>query len=386
MHAELSRRTRDERGAFGLLFGVLLGTGVLFGLVALSFDYGLINVDHSELQASADGAALKAAQICVAGGICPSAADNRLTSISQANDSGSKHSSQVALLCGNAPDIDGPPAACPGFNDSRITTCPAPTLNGSPWAGDYVNAYTTKQTDHVFAGGGSTEGHACAAVAWGRAQKNTGELPITFSYCEWKAATGGDPLAGTGNYAPSPPYPPYPDGSLQQVIYLNAPNDDTAACPNWNGHDDPGGFGWLDSGGTCGNTVSVDDWVHVDTGNNTPNPCKTVLDSLVNTVIDVPVFDCQNSVAGFPADLDDCVTGGNGSNHYYHIVGFAGFYLTGWHLSGSSHASAATGSAPCSGSDRCLSGFFVKHVVSGGIDDGGGGQPNFGLTAIQTIG
>jgi hypothetical protein len=45
----------------------------------------------------------------------------------------------------------------------------------------------------------------------------------------------------------------------------------------------------------------------------------------------------------------------------------------------------ATGNSPCTGSARCLSGFFVKKTVSGG-SIGPSGTPGFGLTATQLIG
>ncbi len=47
-------------------------------------------------------------------------------------------------------------------------------------------------------------------------------------------------------------------------------------------------------------------------------------------------------------------------------MGYAALYLTGWYFSGTSQASIKSGSAPCSGGDRCISGWFLKDLVSAG--------------------
>jgi hypothetical protein len=371
------RHRRDERGAVGVLFAVLLGTGVFFGLVALTFDYGILNVNHSQLQSSADAAALRAAKVCATAPSGPAPAT--LDAISGANDSGSTHSSSVLSLCGR--DAAAALPSC-GNNSDLITLCPSIS-----WAGNYVEVHTRKQTDHVFAGngdGGSTQGQACAAVAWGRVRHHSGTIPITFSSCEWQAAVGGDPVAGTGgNYAPAPPYPPYPDPSYQHSILLETKT--AGSCTTFNGHDAPGGFGWLTAGAGCTQTIGTGGWIQVDTGNSMPNGCNAQIQAMLGHIVDIPVYDCMNSTATMPTDPATGCSTGNGTHLWYHVAGFAGFYVTGWQLAGTIQNSIATGGAACGSGEKFIEGFFVKDIQGGVIGDPGD-DPDFGLTAIQTIG
>lgn len=374
---------RDERGAFGLLFGVLLGSGALFALVALTFDFGMVNVNHSQLQASADAAARQAAIICATTGTCPGATDARLTAIAQANDNpssqGVNHPSGIlGPLCGVG---GGLPATCSDADSGRLAACPD-TRN---WSGDYVEVRAGKPTDETFgrAGGGpaSIQGQGCARVAWGKATRFSVVLPITFSVCEWAKATQGDPLQGTGTYAPNPPTAANAD--LERTIVLAK---QTAPCPTFNGHDAPGGFGWL-AGNNCQTAAAVSAWVQADTGND----MECSLASLLGTVAAIPAFDCEytsNLGSGaLPATpATQCATG-NGQSNWYHVAGFAGFYLTGWYFgSGHSQASSITGRQLCSGSQRCLYGFFVRYVAPGEDISNDPNLPDFGVKALKTIG
>jgi hypothetical protein len=381
-----SARHRDERGAVGILFGVLLGVGVLFGMVALAFDYGNLNANHSQLQSSADAAALLAARTCATSpNGCADLDQAALDAISQDNDNDptGNHPSSVYAYCGRDPDgvlppLDTPP--CKNPKDDRITVCP-----DLSWGGNFVEVGTTKETGTVFAGNGKDgdiSGHACAAVAWGPVSGYHGPAPFTFSACEWQTVVGGDPLAGGGlNYAPAPPYPPYPDSGFEHPILLESKS--SVPCTTFNGHDAPGGFGWLATGVGCVQSVPIGGWVQVDTGNNVPNGCTDQIQAMLGHVVPIPVYDCMNSTPTMPAP-SDCHTG-NGSHLYYHIAGYAGFYVTGWQLPGTSQHSIASGGAACGSGEKCVEGFFVKDVVTGDIDPGGG-DPDFGLTAIKTIG
>ena len=45
---------RDDRGAFGVLVGMLFSTGVLLGMAALTIDVGTLYQERAELQNGAD--------------------------------------------------------------------------------------------------------------------------------------------------------------------------------------------------------------------------------------------------------------------------------------------------------------------------------------------
>lgn len=371
----LRGRSADERGAIALITVLLLGGGLLLGCVALTVDLGGLTSQRREIQNAADAVALSTAQSCAASSSCPSSTDAGLVGLAHANDD----QSSITRLCGNGPGL----ASCPSPTGT-LADCPTPS---QPFAGNYVRSYTQRHTAFSFAPAiGASNGRdqqTCSSAGWGPLGSYSATLPVTFSVCEWQAAVGGDPVAGTGGtYAAPPPYPPYPSSSLQRVIYLAK---DSAPCPTFNGHDAPGGFGWLTNGTTCVTQTSTDGWVQADTGNDVPSSCGAQIQTALRTTILIPVYDCMNSTPTMPSNTVTGCASGNGSNLYYHVVGYAAFYVTGWRLSGTTQNSVATGAAPCSGSSRCIAGFFVKKSVSGG-SIGPSGTPGFGLTATQLIG
>ena len=74
---------------------------------------------------------------------------------------------------------------------------------------------------------------------------------------------------------------------------------------------------------------------------------------------------------------------------WYHIAGFAAFYVSGWYLSGgpgSTANSLLTGSPPCSGGDRCVSGWFVKKLLSAQEMGSNTNPPGFGINVVQVVG
>jgi hypothetical protein len=50
--------------------------------------------------------------------------------------------------------------------------------------------------------------------------------------------------------------------------------------------------------------------------------------------------------------------GGTGSNAWYRVYGYAAFRITGYHLGGR----FSTSPQPCSGNDRCVTGYFTRFV------------------------
>jgi hypothetical protein len=292
--------------------------------------------------------------VCVTTNACPSAGDSDLTTISQDNDGGSEHSSSVTLVCGKAPDMDVAPAPCSDFSDTLITTCPAPMLNGAAWGGDYVQAYTSKQTDHIFAGGGSSQGKACASVAWAAPNSVTGVLPVTLPTCYFTD------LVPTGT--------PDPDHTSDVAFAID---DQKAPSPCAQGP--TGGKGWLD--GDCTTLTAT-------IGQSNPGKGKgsDCLAGLVGSVVYVPLYDSSD---------------GTGSGGHYHIIGIAGFKLDG--ISGPSlgnHGNTDSPGCPKDGynvgpggknnGNACLWGYFVSAIVPFGTIGGGG--MHTGLNVIQTIG
>ena len=124
-----------------------------------------------------------------------------------------------------------------------------------------------------------------------------GDVPITFSACDWQHATGGTTGGGGGAYYASPVYnganaygyggagqprlagrcghPPGPaPGSVRSILLVAEPARVVppcpTACPTWSGHALPGGFGVLETtSDPCQFVEYPHHWMHTDTGNNT---------------------------------------------------------------------------------------------------------------------
>jgi Flp pilus assembly protein TadG len=138
----------------------------------------------------------------------------------------------------------------------------------------------------------------------------------------------------------------------------------------------PGAFGMLNldgQNGTVGSSFEAD-WInkgfdkYLGLGNYKSDPgakfsstnIQSALDDRMNTVLLFPVF----------KTLDD-----QGQNAYYDIIGWIGFYLTGYDV----HGNGAT-----------LHGYFTTYIAQGILAQhgpGGGGVPSsfFGVKSIQLI-
>jgi hypothetical protein len=161
-----------------------------------------------------------------------------------------------------------------------------------------------------------------------------------------------------------------------------------------NGKDTAGGFGYVvDSAGNCQANVSINDWAQIDAGSSPPSGCYDAVAALRRTVVELPIFDCLIKAGSLPtgdiSGYPDCTgASGGGSNSYYHVVGWSKFYLTGYKVGGSQEAaSLLSGTVPCTGGDRCLSGWYV----TGTLDRAGTIVPptsgnNFGAYVVLPAG
>jgi hypothetical protein len=426
-----------ERGAVASIVAILLTFGVVLGFAALSIDVGSLMWERRQLQNGADAAALALAKTCAE---VPAACDTTVPATS----------SQITNLNNWANYKDGagglddsvypaPPSGLAGVCGRGIATlqpCQPPTgalAECAPLPDNLVantsipyvevhtrtseNGGTLLPTWLIRTVAGGSEGStvtACARAAYGNSG-GTSTLPLTFSMCEWRFNTsngtdyyGADPVYGTGmnpdrgydnNSATSPPN--WPNTSKEvRVVMQDPPNNgaalDPTGCKNFNGHDVPGGFGYLEQSG-CGAVVDQYNWAHVKPGNNLTS-CD--LSGKLGTVQYIPIFDCI--VASEPTSAavpSHCINGdgtttedsGHGSNTWYHIKGYAKFYLSGYKLSGNgsqTEASVLPGSTQnCSGPNRCLFGWFLdgelhdKPVMSPPA-----GPPTFGSYSIQPAG
>jgi hypothetical protein len=386
---------------------------VAFGCAMLAIDYSQLMWERAQVQNGADAAALTLAQRCaLQPAACSTANASTKSALQAVNDSNSAD---------NAAGFDNlsgllPNGVCGVNAGGGLPGCPTPVSNGTPLqcpplpsfvksTNSYVEAYTqTLQKDgssllpptfaKLVAGSDGTTVRACARAAWGPAAPSSlAVFPIVMSYCDWATQTGYT-AGGTTVYPDAPDYSADPtDGYVtwptvtEQKIYTKG---NPTTCQTWNGHSAPGGFYAINDGNTCTTSVALDGWISGNPGND--NPCKGMKingATLRGKIVHIPVYDCmygKNPPATITGSTD--CDSGNGSHVNYHIAGYAAFYVTGWKLSGDEEPSIRSGSVPCNGGDRCISGWFTKDLVSEGelVAPDPSGPPNMGLNVVKAAG
>jgi len=364
------RRLRRDDGVIAVIVAICMV--VLLGIATIVVDVGSLYAERRQLQNGADAAALAVAIGCARAASCPSTSSAMATATQYADANANDNQTTVTQICGTAAGLTPcSPAAPIGSWD-----CPAQPTSGPLATAPYVMVRDQTLTNgstlmpSIFAkaivpGYNGTTVKACARAGFG-APSSAHVIAVTESLCEWNAATSN----GT-NYAPAPPYPPNPAVSYDRVIYLHTTSK-AGSCPAGpSGFDLPGGFGFLDDPtNTCSTTVSTSGTYNDNTGVSASQACKTALAAAQagKYIIYLPIY---NSVTG------------TGANGVYTLQGFAAFVLTGYHLPGFSAASWLTGKVPCSGSDKCISGFYTQGLVPAGGTVGG---PSMGAMVIQLTG
>jgi Flp pilus assembly protein TadG len=351
MRRRLRRLGRDDRGVVGVLVGLLIGT-VLLGVGALVIDVGQLYQERAQLQSGADAAANAVAKSCVLGTCTKSSAVS--TAATYADDNAKENTAGVPLVCGS-----GALSAC-STSTGAMTDCPAPPASGT----NYVDVHTATATS----GGGTviapvfakamlgnsnytgTQVLACAQAQWGGpTAANT--IAFAISACDWDAATN----LGTVFAQPPPAVPP---ASYDQVLQVHGSSSGTGCSTEPSGSDGPGNFGWTDDPtGTCSISVSG--------GTTTGNPgasasdaCKAALaaDWAAKSVVYIAIY--------------TTITG-SGSNSVYTLKGFAAFVITGYSLPGASASDWLNSANNCSGSNKCINGYFTTGIMPDGSSPGG---------------
>lgn len=357
------RRTRD-RGAATTVATILMGGGVLMGAGAIVMDVGQLYVERQELQGGADAAALALAQTCAK---TPTAcATQAARAADYANRNAADGHARITAICGTGRGLP----ACQPATGGELTRCV-----GTAPSGPYVEVRTETETADgrtvlpaSFAAAlqgnegyrGSTVA-ACARAVWGTPTSVNG-VAVTMSYCAWNQVTAnGTKLA-----------PPV-NSSMEGVIYLHGSHNADTCAPGNSGWQAPGGFGWLDElAGPCAAIVPTKGTFGGSTGVSASGACQTKLANAraAGTVLWMPIFDGVR---------------GTGSGIEYQIRGVSAFVVTGYSLSGFQAKSTLSNHYLCSGSDKCIYGYFTTGVlpVSSSLTDT---VPNYGVNAASLAG
>jgi Flp pilus assembly protein TadG len=230
-------------------------------------------------------------------------------------------------------------------------TAAPPVLGSNPTS---VTVTGSTPTEHWFApvlGHDSTRVAATATVAWGAPSAGTAALPLIFSWCEFLAQTGGG----------------IPSTTTERTIVL--PKKSDTGCTGPSHMFVPGGFGWLVTDGnrtTCRATTAVGGRFTSETGNNPSQGCDPDdLEALVGRTVLLPIFD---------------EAGGTGSSAWYHVYAYAAFTITDYYFAGQ-----YKGGTPCSGSERCIRGYFTRFVDTTDDFSYGPGAPSLGAWVLRLI-
>lgn len=416
---------RREDGAIAAIVVVLFAGGVMLALGALTVDVGNINANRRVLQNGADAAVLSVATDCIKG-VCPAPGDLALRNLVNTNAAtGVTGMAEVrrvdgkVAVCGTGVGMTGCTEAA---STSNLQECPEATIPAG--AKGYVRVYTETKSaggnilpysfGAAIAGVGSgANQQTCAAAAWGPLKQRTAAVPITISECmfnEMRRAYGYDPLhpeLWNVNQLPPAPVgawpgygvgsaPAWPAKSKEQVEYTTKY---ASTCPTSNGHTANGSFGWL-TANNCQTIVNSGQWIKGDPGNDM---ACTDLYKYWGTAVALPVFDCvvaptaqEPDPTSAPLSGATCsIPNSGGNNVWYHIKGWASFYLSGFRFGGSTDQTPGAPSAmkqslipvradPCGSPQSCLSGWLTKNVELGTIGDVG--QYDYGVQAIQILG
>jgi Flp pilus assembly protein TadG len=294
MQRLIRRRLDGERGAAAVVLSLLLVP--MLGFAAIAIDVGALYAERARLQVGADAAAIAVAQDCSRG------------------NCGDMLATAQALITAN--DTEG--------------TASRPVLSSDPLS---VTVTGGTPQEHWFApviGHDSTLVSATATVGWGSPSGGTAVLPLTFSWCSFKAQTGGG----------------LPSNTTGQTVRLTK-SAGVSDCTGPSGNVVPGGFGFLGTtSGTCEVTSEVDDVLNSSTGNTPPSGCDVAdFAAFVGQTVLLPIFD------GF---------GGTGSGAWYQVYGYAAFKITGYDFGGQYN----TDKKLCGngGDERCVTGYFTRFV------------------------
>jgi len=258
----------------------------------------------------------------------------------------------VAQDCsrGNCGDMLATARAMVVANDGDASAA-QPVLSSAPLSVTVAGRTPVKHWFAPVIGHDATAVSASATVGWGAPSRGTAVLPLTFSWCEFAQQTGGG----------------LPSGSTARTIYFTKTSN-TTGCTGPSHNIVPGGFAYLDTDpGKCAASTGLGGQWMSSTGNSVPSACSTAdLSKWVGQIVLLPIFD---------------QSGDTGSNAWYRVYGYAAFKVTGYSLGGQ----FTTSPKPCTGNDRCLSGYFTRFVELSDAWNYSPDAPTLGASILRLI-
>lgn len=319
------RWSRTERGAVAVMVALLLVP--MMTICALVVDLADLYAQRQRLQTGADAAALAIASDCLRGSCGVTATTARTFA-----------------------------AANLGGNSTSTATVSSQTASSVT----VKNVGVVKQSFAAAIGITSTVVGVQATATWKAPSAGTAVLPVVINACEYNVATNGG----------------LPSGTTVRTLNLSSVS---SGCYSANGILDsfltglfsyqPGGFAWVKTSTGCKTASTAGDELLLSSGTSVPSSSCTAayFASLQNTTVLLPVFDDYRQ----PSFLNQSVI-------YFSVYGYAAFRITGYNF-----GSGLSWNSSCSGTQRCLQGYFTRTTdqVSGFTYGSGGAQ--LGAGAVQ---
>ena len=322
-------KRRDERGAVAII--VAFSLVALLGFTAIALDTGALYAERAQLQNGADAAALAVAQECATTKSC----SDQALMVPYAEEFADANANDEAT---QVDDVE--------FLTTSSVRVVVSTRDGESGAGALALTFAP-----ILGIDSATVG-ANASAAWGPPASGPAVLPLVFAPCVFENVVG------------------------KQIINVSGSTGGTnCSSTSPSGQIMPGGFSWIASepAGSCTAFVDVDapESGGGDTGNDLPNGCDTVLESVRDQTVLLPIY----------KDFS-----GTGSNAVYDIDGWAAFTVLGYKFpSGAAYRNDDYyAGLSCTGNCNGLIGEFVEFVS---LDDRfkTGGAPDKGASVVSMI-
>ena len=340
----------EERGATAAFVAVTMTA--LIAMAAFAVDAGALYSERRELQNGADAGALAIAEDCADDLLPCSVGSAQVTGDAYADANASDN---AALIHDIALDKTG----------KTVTV----TVRSEDEAGATVMAPFFAQ----IIGFGGTEVQAAATAEWGYPWGYPAP-PLIISDCEFNPGADGEEF----------------------IFYFHDGGSEEPCHDSGSGFDLPGGFGWLDESAAydCGIYLEQDGEYSGDPGASPSNGCSpTTLKNVLMPNWDsdggqdptvLPYFKrCEEG----PVECADGGIEGLGTNIWYTVAGYGGFYVYGYNFGGpykesmsaSMEGGPLEGSLPCTGDQRCIAGYYSAATIY----DGDLGGTDRGVTLVK---
>jgi Flp pilus assembly protein TadG len=364
----------EERGAYAVLFSILLGSGLLLSLVLLAFDSGNITLQRSKIQNVAQSSALSIARDCA---LLPNTcAGDSLQSAQTLAVSNALFPETIDRICGYG--VGTELVSCTSSLTSTIGTENSTDSNCRNVSSNtpYVRVDTkailkdktgTKQSflESLFSNG-KFDIRGCAQATWGKATSTSVYLPFAYSYCDWLASSTissgaiqgpifeGDKPNQTCSQPPKTAITGWLGIDLTNTVGISASSQPAeVSCPNPDSSDKPA-------------IISVGDVLQsIPRDQNSKNLCKVQEFNGMGQKDYEVLFAKMSFWLGKKLFLPLITTTGSSQAAINAVVGFTQFELVAYAFKSQRNGDPSINTSSCKNNEFCMWGKFSKSISQG---------------------